>query len=116
MEFPPPLPPSREELFQKGRALRGERPRSGLARQAGGSRDPFGIIERQNTTREPELIPLRIERMSASPFAFFRGTAALMAADLAAAPHSGILVASCGDAHVSNFGFYASPSDASSST
>lgn len=48
-------------------------------------------------------------RMSASPFAFYRGTAALMAVDLAASPSSGILVASCGDAHVASFGFYASP-------
>ena len=62
-----------------------------------GRRDPLGILSRQNADRIPELVPLRIERMAASPFAFYRGTAALMAADLADAPHSGILVASCGD-------------------
>lgn len=72
-------------------------------------RRPLGILERQNATRVPELVPLRTERMSASPFAFYRGTAALMAADLARGPSSQILVASCGDAHVANFGLYASP-------
>lgn len=72
-------------------------------------RDPLGILAAQNATRVPELVPLRTERMSASPFAFYRGTAALMAADLGAGPSSGILVASCGDAHIANFGFYASP-------
>ena len=59
--------------------------------------------------KSPGLVPLRAQRMSVSPFTFYRGTAALMAADLARDPSSGILVASCGDAHVSNFGFYASP-------
>ncbi|UJP09758.1 DUF2252 domain-containing protein [Microbacterium sp. KUDC0406] len=102
-------PSSRAEQLEQGRRVRRERPRSELARQAGGGRDPLGILEAQNATRVPDLVPLRRERMAASPFAFFRGTAALMAADLADAPHSGILVASCGDAHVSNFGFYASP-------
>lgn len=72
-------------------------------------RDPLAIIAKQNTTRLQELLPLRRERMSMSPFTFYRGTAALMAADLGAAPHTNILVPSCGDAHVSNFGFYASP-------
>ncbi|MFE6996699.1 DUF2252 domain-containing protein [Microbacterium sp. NPDC057659] len=102
-------PPSRAELLERGRRVRRERPRSGLAGRATGERDPLGILATQNATRVPDLVPLRRERMAASPFAFFRGTAALMAADLADAPHSGILVASCGDAHVSNFGFYASP-------
>lgn len=72
-------------------------------------RDPLGILRRQDATRVPELVPLRAERMAASPFAFYRGTAAIMAADQSREPHSGILVASCGDAHVSNFGFYATP-------
>lgn len=72
-------------------------------------RRPLAILDAQNAARVPELVPLRAERMSASPFTFYRGTAALMAADLAAGPSSGILVASCGDAHVSNFGFYGSP-------
>ena len=101
-------PPSREELLAAGERVRKTTPRRSLAGLPGGARDPLGIIAAQNLTRIPELVPLRTERMSASPFAFYRGTAALMAADLADAPHSGILVASCGDAHVSNFGFYAS--------
>ncbi len=74
-----------------------------------GERDPLGILAEQNRTRVQDLVPLRTERMSASPFTFYRGTAALMAADLARDAGSGILVPSCGDAHVSNFGFYASP-------
>ncbi len=102
-------PPSRKELFEQGRAQRRERPREALAESTRASRDPLGIIARQNVSRDPDLIPLRTERMSVSPFTFYRGSAAIMASDLAEAPHSGILVPSCGDAHVSNFGIYASP-------
>ncbi len=102
------LPPSHADLAARGAAARKRTPRGALATIADAPRDPLGILETQNRTRIPELVPLRAERMSASPFAFYRGTAALMAADLADAPHSGILVASCGDAHISNFGFYAS--------
>ena len=101
-------PPSRAELLASGEQARQRTPRGQLAEMATGARDPLGIIASQNATRIPELVPLRTQRMAASAFAFYRGTAALMAADLAEAPHSGILVASCGDAHVSNFGFYAS--------
>ncbi len=103
------LPSSRRQLREEGRALRAGHPRSALAVHASGTRDPLGIIERQNENRLPELLALRRERTAQSPFTFYRGTAALMAADLADAPHSGILVPSCGDAHVSNFGLYASP-------
>lgn len=70
---------------------------------------PLGILQTQNATRLSDLVPLRTERMSASEFAFYRGTAAIMAADLADSPDSGISVASCGDAHVANFGLYAGP-------
>lgn len=101
--------PSIEEQVDAGRRRRKEVPRSSLAEIGAHERDPLGILDEQNATRIQSLIPLRIERMSQSPFAFYRGTAALMADDLAAGAHSGILVASCGDAHVSNFGFYASP-------
>lgn len=97
------------ERMAEGRAARERTPRSSLAHLTTGSRDPLGILDEQNALRLQELVPLRIERMSASPFAFYRGTAAIQAADLAQDPHSGILVASCGDAHVSNFGFFASP-------
>lgn len=102
----PPTVHTRTEL---GRAARRAAPRSRLSRLTTSGRDPLGIITQQNETRVQELLPLRVQRMSQSPFAFYRGTAALMAADLARDPHSGILVASCGDAHVANFGFYASP-------
>ncbi|WP_243075799.1 DUF2252 domain-containing protein [Microbacterium sp. SS28] len=97
------------ERLAEGKAAREAAPRSGLAHLTTTDRDPLSILEAQNATRMQELVPLRVERMSASPFAFYRGTAAIQAADLAADPHSGILVASCGDAHVSNFGFFASP-------
>jgi uncharacterized protein (DUF2252 family) len=92
-----------------GRSLRDTRPRGSMRALTLTGRDPLGILAAQNATRVPELVPLRIQRMSATPFAFVRGSAAVMAADLAADAHSGILVGSCGDAHVANFGFYASP-------
>ena len=100
-----PPPPALPEARSGRRTL----PRRKLGELTAGSRDPLGILARQNDDRVPELVGLRRERMSASHFAFYRGTAAIMAADHANDPHSGILVASCGDAHVSNFGFYASP-------
>lgn len=71
--------------------------------------DPIELLELQNTSRLSWLIPERHRRMAESPFAWFRGSAAVMARDLAAAPHSGRLVQLCGDAHLLNFGFYASP-------
>ncbi len=101
-------PPTLAQQSAAGRAARKAAPRRSLSQLTTTGRDPLGILEAQNATRVPELVPLRIERMSASPFAFYRGTAALMAADLARDPGSGIQVASCGDAHVANFGFYAS--------
>ena len=72
-------------------------------------RDPIAILERQAVDRVPELVPIRHGRMLASPFAFYRGAAAVMAADLAATPDSGLRVQLCGDAHLSNFGLFASP-------
>lgn len=105
----PKLPPSATQRFEAGRKLRRTLPRRELAVLSSYDRRPFKILDEQNSTRLQELIPLRNERMSQSPFTFYRGTAALMAADLAADAHTGVLVPSCGDAHVSNFGFYASP-------
>lgn len=102
-------PQSVADRTAEGHAARQRTPRSTLSRLTIVERDPLGILDRQNATREQDLIPLRTERMSASPFAFYRGTAAIQAADLSTDPHSGILVPSCGDAHVANFGFYASP-------
>ena len=72
-------------------------------------RDPVEFIEEQATTRVPELVPLRHGRMATSAFAFYRGAALVMAADLASMPHSGLTVQLCGDAHLSNFGLFQSP-------
>jgi uncharacterized protein (DUF2252 family) len=71
--------------------------------------DPISLLEEQNRTRLQHLVPLRFERMSASPFTFLRGTAIVMAADMAATPVSGIRVQMCGDAHLNNFGIFATP-------
>ena len=71
--------------------------------------DPVALIEEQNKTRDPDLVPVRHGRMMVSAFTFYRGTAKVMAADLAATPNAGLEVQLCGDAHLSNFGAYASP-------
>ena len=71
--------------------------------------DPVGILEEQNQTRVPELVPIRHGRMIVSPFTFYRGAAAIMAWDLSRAPTSGLRVQCCGDAHLSNFGVFAAP-------
>ena len=71
--------------------------------------DPLEILALQATTRVPDLVPIRYGRMAASPFAFFRGAAAVMAADLAHEEHSHLDVQLCGDAHLVNFGGFASP-------
>ncbi|NLA65777.1 MAG: DUF2252 domain-containing protein, partial [Leucobacter sp.] len=106
---PVALPENRDERKASGKRTRRELPHRKLAELSGAVRDPMAILVEQNATRLQELVPLRTERMSQSPFAFYRGTAAIMAADLANEPTTGILVPSCGDAHVANFGFYASP-------
>src|SRR3954463_2322789 len=72
-------------------------------------RDPIAMLEEQAKTRVPELVPIRHGRMLVSPFTYYRGAALPMAADLAGTPTSGITVQLCGDAHLSNFGFFASP-------
>jgi len=72
-------------------------------------RDPLGWLKASNRGRVPELVPLRHGRMMASPLAFYRGAASLMANDLSALPHSGVMTHLCGDAHLANFGFFASP-------
>ena len=74
-----------------------------------GRPDPVGIIEKQNATRVPELVPIRHGRMIVSPFTFYRGTAAIMASDLSRSPTTGLRVQCCGDAHLSNFGLFAAP-------
>ncbi|GAB6858714.1 DUF2252 domain-containing protein [Microbacterium xylanilyticum] len=100
---------TRAQGLAAGRAVRQRVPRAELASLTTTGRDPLAILERQNSARLQDLVPLRTERMAVDPFAFFRGSAAIMAADLARAPHTGILVPSCGDAHIGNFGFFASP-------
>src|SRR5689334_5699756 len=74
-----------------------------------GRPDPVAILQEQAKTRVPDLIPIRYGRMAVSPFAYFRGAAAPMAWDLAHTPTSGIRVQACGDAHLLNFGMFASP-------
>jgi uncharacterized protein (DUF2252 family) len=71
--------------------------------------DALGTILAQNRIRVPELVPIRHYRMAASPWNYYRGAAAVMAADLASQPHSGLMVQLCGDAHVLNFGLWATP-------
>lgn len=102
---------TRPELQALGRSLRGRASRRGHAPwQPDPQRpDPVDILRSQEADRVEELVPIRYGRMAASPFAFFRGAAAVMARDLARTPVSGINVQACGDAHVDNFGVYASP-------
>jgi uncharacterized protein (DUF2252 family) len=78
--------------------------------QPSGNRpDPVALLEAQNQTREPDLVPVRHGRMLVSPFTFYRGAAKIMAADLKDTPVAGLDVQLCGDAHLSNFGLFASP-------
>lgn len=100
---------SPEGSEQTGKAVRGDHPRSAHAELNTGSRDPLEILARQDESRLSELTPLRYERMSASAFAFYRGAAAVMAADLARTPSTEFVVQLCGDAHLSNFGVFAAP-------
>ena len=100
-----------DERMARGKAARNEVPRSSHGRwaPAHGRPDPVALLEEQGESRVPELVPIRYGRMLVSPFTFFRGAALIMAADLAATSRSGLNVQSCGDAHLSNFGVFASP-------
>ncbi len=99
-----------QELIDAGRAMRRLLPRSAHASYTPHpDRDPLGILRAQQASRLQWLIDLRLERMSADPFAFYRGTAAIQAADLRHGPDTGTEVVICGDAHLSNFGVYRSP-------
>lgn len=93
----------------RGRALRRLTPRRALAQLVPSPRSALEILLEQNTDRLPQFVPLRFARMLADPFSFYRGSAAVMAADLAAGPSLGLNVAACGDAHLSNFGVFAAP-------
>src|SRR5690349_23241626 len=100
-----------EERASQGRSARAEAPRSSHAEFDPGTRrvDPIDLLEQQAETRVPELVPIRYGRMLVSPFTFYRGAAAIMAQDLSTTPRSGLTVQCCGDAHLSNFGLFASP-------
>jgi uncharacterized protein (DUF2252 family) len=98
------------ERIARGRAARDEAARSDHATlDVQGNRDPIGVLEAQAAPRVQDLLPIRYGRMLASPFTFYRGGAALMAGDLAPTPRAGLHVQLCGDAHLLNFGGYASP-------
>ena len=94
-----------------GRQLRREVPRASLGTwQPPDNRpDPVTLIERSHEGRVASLIPVRIARMAASPYGFLRGATTVMAQDLSRLPATGITPVICGDAHLGNFGFYASP-------
>jgi uncharacterized protein (DUF2252 family) len=102
--------PSPEQRAASGKAARAAAPLEAHAEfRPAASRDPVGLLLGQAETRVPELVPIRHGRMLVSPFTFYRGAALPMAADLATTPTSGLGVQLCGDAHLSNFGAYASP-------
>ncbi|HUO71006.1 MAG TPA: DUF2252 domain-containing protein [Solirubrobacteraceae bacterium] len=98
------------ERAARGKSLRSQTPRSSHAvwEPHADRRDPVSLLEEQAAQRVPELVPIRYERMSASPFAFYRGAAYVMAGDLGVTPATGIRVQLCGDAHLANFGGFAS--------
>jgi uncharacterized protein (DUF2252 family) len=100
-----------EERAARGKAARAAVPRSCHATWNPAERtlQPLDLLAEQAVTRIPELVPIRYGRMAASPFAYYRGAALPMAADLATGPHSSLTVQLCGDAHLSNFGGFASP-------
>ncbi len=105
----PHLTPS--ERVARGKAARQEVPRRshGVFEPVAHRPDPVELLERQAESRVPELVPIRYGRMLVSPFTFYRGAAMIMASDLTATPRSGLQVQCCGDAHLSNFGVFASP-------
>jgi uncharacterized protein (DUF2252 family) len=103
--------PSVDEREARGKAARDQAPPSSHSgwRAAPDRPSPVALLEEQNATREPDLVPVRHGRMMVSPFTFYRGAAKIMAADLATTPTAGLDVQLCGDAHLSNFGVFASP-------
>jgi uncharacterized protein (DUF2252 family) len=103
--------PSLEERRARGKKARTETPLSAHAdwEVAPDRPDPVGLLEEQDATREPDLVPVRHGRMLVSPFTFYRGAAKIMATDLKDTRTAGLQVQLCGDAHLSNFGLFASP-------
>ncbi|MBQ3334482.1 MAG: DUF2252 domain-containing protein [Eubacteriaceae bacterium] len=102
---------SKEESIRKGETLREHIPlkHHGKWEVKKNRESAVALLKEQESTRVQELIPLRHERMSVSPFTFYRGSAIIMADDLAATPDTGLIVQAVGDAHISNFGLFASP-------
>ena len=102
---------TRAERRKKGKSLRKKAPRGSHGDwQPGADRpNPLDLLQAQDEGRLQRLLPIKYGRMLASPFAFLRGSAVVMAADLAHTPTSGLQVMLCGDAHLSNFGLFASP-------
>jgi uncharacterized protein (DUF2252 family) len=103
--------PSVEERRARGKAARKETPLPSHTgwKPAADRPGPVALLEEQNATREPDLVPVRHGRMMVSPFTFYRGAARIMAADLKDTPRAGLTTQLCGDAHLSNFGVFASP-------
>jgi uncharacterized protein (DUF2252 family) len=102
---------SRDERLAAGKALRDKVPREHHAvwKRPAKRRDPIDVLEESNRDRMPELVPIRYGRMLRSPFTFLRGSAGLMAYDLATRPSTGLRVQVCGDCHLLNFGMFATP-------
>ncbi|MTD13825.1 DUF2252 domain-containing protein [Nakamurella sp. YIM 132087] len=104
-------PTSRDDRYRMGRALRHKVSRSELGDWTPpvGRPDPVALIQESHEGRVDRLVPIRVGRMVASPYGFLRGTAVVMAEDVAHLPRTGITPVICGDSHLGNFGFYASP-------
>ncbi|MFI9532972.1 DUF2252 domain-containing protein [Nocardia fusca] len=101
---------SRAERIEHGARQRDRVPFAAVATAAAAAdRDPLALLESQTPTRVPELVPVRYGRMAVSEFSFFRGAALVMADDLSHSPETGLHTRLCGDAHLSNFGLYATP-------
>lgn len=103
--------PTRRELYEMGKSLRDKCPRHDHAvwHAPAGRPDPLALLEESSKGRIPQLIPIRYGRMMRTPFTFYRGAALNMAADLATTPTTGLRAQACGDAHLVNFGAYATP-------
>ena len=115
---PTPPPAARHDLLatsserrERGKGARRQVPRGTLGRwdETERGHDALTTILAQNQIRDPELVPIRHQRMALSAWNYYRGAAAVMAGDLASQPHSGLEVQLCGDAHVLNFGLWATP-------
>src|SRR5262249_21814628 len=103
--------PTQRELYEMGKSLRDKCPRQDHAiwKAPADRPDPLVLLKESSKGRIPQLIPIRYGRMMRTPFTFYRGAALNMAADLAVTPTTGLRVQACGDAHLLNFGAYATP-------